>query len=393
MSQLPWSELLANALADKRAAGRYRRVRTRLGEQGVNVVIGGKPLRSFCSNDYLGLAAHPELKKAFIEAATAEGVGSGAAHLLSGHSQYHQQLEEALAEFTGQQRVLLFSSGYQANLGVIDGLLARGDTVIQDKLNHASLLDGGHLSAASQTRYLHADMSALARRLQQTGDDGHRLVVSDGVFSMDGDLAPLPELLALAKTHNAGVLIDDAHGLGVLGEHGKGCVEHWGVSSEEAPIVMGTFGKAFGTAGAFIAADEVVIETLIQQSRTFVYTTAQPAAIAAATLASLTLMETESWRREHLQALIQQFRRGAEALGLTLMPSMTAIQPIVLGDVEEAVRVGQALEEKGFLVGVIRPPTVPEGSARLRVTLSAAHTEQDVQQLLAALEAVLCTAA
>lgn len=393
MSQLPWSELLANALADKHAAGRYRRVRTRLGEQGVNVVIDGKPLRSFCSNDYLGLAAHPELKKAFIEAATAEGVGSGAAHLLSGHSQYHQQLEEALAAFTGQQRVLLFSSGYQANLGVIDGLLARGDTVIQDKLNHASLLDGGRLSVATQTRYLHSDMSALAYRLQQEKGNGHRLVVSDGVFSMDGDLAPLPDLLALAKTHKAAVLIDDAHGFGVLGDHGKGCLEHWAIPLENQPIVMGTFGKAFGTAGAFVAADEVVIDTLIQQSRTFVYTTAQPAAIAAATLASLTLMETESWRREHLQALIQQFRRGAEALGLTLMSSMTAIQPIVLGEVEEAVRVGQALEEKGFLVGVIRPPTVPEGSARLRITLSAAHTEQDVQQLLEALEAVLCTAA
>jgi 8-amino-7-oxononanoate synthase len=350
-------------------------------------------MRSFCSNDYLGLAAHPDLKKAFIDAVNAEGVGSGAAHLLSGHSQYHQQLEEALIEYTGQQRVLLFSSGYQANLGVIDGLLSRGDNVIQDKLNHASLLDGGRLSAASQTRYLHADMSALARRLQQTGDDGHRLVVSDGVFSMDGDLAPLPDLLALAKTHNAGVLIDDAHGLGVLGDKGKGCLEHWGIPSDDVPIVMGTFGKAFGTAGAFVAADEVVIETLIQQSRTFVYTTAQPAAIAAATLASLKLVETESWRRDHLQTLIQQFRVGASEIGLTLMASVTAIQPIVLGGVEQAVRVGQALENKGFLVGVIRPPTVPEGAARLRITLSAAHTEQDVQHLLDALEAVLCTAA
>ena len=392
MSQLPWSDLLANALADKQAAGRYRRVRTRLGEQGVNVVIDGKAMRSFCSNDYLGLAAHSELKNAFIEVANVEGVGSGAAHLLSGHSQYHQQLEEALAAFTGQQRVLLFSSGYQANLGVIDGLLSRGDKVIQDKLNHASLLDGGRLSAATQTRYRHADMSALAHRLQHAEGDGHRLVVSDGVFSMDGDLAPLSDLLALAKTHQAGVLIDDAHGFGVLGDKGKGSLEHWAISSEDAPIVMGTFGKAFGTAGAFVAADEVVIETLIQQSRTFVYTTAQPAAIAAATLASLKLMETESWRREHLQVLIQQFRLGAEALGLTLMSSMTAIQPIVLGDVEEAVRVGQALEEKGFLVGVIRPPTVPEGLARLRITLSAAHTEQDVRHLLDALEAVICTA-
>jgi 8-amino-7-oxononanoate synthase len=364
-----------------------------LGAQGVNVVLDGKPMLSFCSNDYLGLATHPNIKKAFIDAVNAEGVGSGAAHLLSGHSRTHQQLEDALVEFTGQQRVLLFSSGYQANLGVIDGLMSRGDKVIQDKLNHASLLDGGRLSEATQVRYPHADMSGLERRLVQADTaDGRCLVVSDGVFSMDGDIVPLPELLALSKKHHAGVLIDDAHGLGVLGAKGKGCLEHWQIESDSLPIVMGTFGKAFGTAGAFVAADEVVIETLIQQSRTFVYTTAQPAAIAAATLASLKLVETEHWRREKLQALIQQFRLGAKELGLTLMDSMTAIQPLVLGDVEQAVRVGKALEDKGFLVGVIRPPTVPEGAARLRVTLSATHTEQDVNQLLDALEAVLCIA-
>jgi len=393
VASLPWSSSLASALADRQAAGRYRRVRTRLGAQGVNVVLDGKPMLSFCSNDYLGLATHPNIKKAFIGTANAEGVGSGAAHLLSGHSRTHQQLENALVEFTGQQRVLLFSSGYQANLGVIDGLMSRGDKVIQDKLNHASLLDGGRLSEATQVRYPHADMSRLERRLVQADTaDGRCLVVSDGVFSMDGDIVPLPELLALSKKHHAGVLIDDAHGLGVLGAKGKGCLEHWQIESDSLPIVMGTFGKAFGTAGAFVAADEVVIETLIQQSRTFVYTTAQPAAIAAATLASLKLVETEHWRREKLQALIQQFRLGAKELGLTLMDSMTAIQPLVLGDVEQAVRVGKALEDKGFLVGVIRPPTVPEGAARLRVTLSATHTEQDVNQLLDALEAVLCIA-
>jgi 8-amino-7-oxononanoate synthase len=390
VASLPWSSSLASALAGRQAAGRYRRVRTRLGAQGVNVVLDGKPMLSFCSNDYLGLATHLNIKKAFIDTANAEGVGSGAAHLLSGHSRSHQQLEEALVEFTGQRRVLLFSSGYQANLGVIDGLMSRGDKVIQDKLNHASLLDGGRLSEATQVRYPHADMSALERRLVQT--DSRCLVVSDGVFSMDGDIVPLPELLALSKKHHAGVLIDDAHGLGVLGAKGKGCLEHWQIESDSLPIVMGTFGKAFGTAGAFVAADEVVIETLIQQSRTFVYTTAQPAAIAAATLASLELVETEHWRREKLQALIQQFRLGAKELGLTLMDSMTAIQPLVLADVEQAVRVGKALEGKGFLVGVIRPPTVPEGAARLRVTLSATHTEQDVSQLIDALEAVLCIA-
>lgn len=389
MASLPWSNSLADALADKATAGRYRRVRTRLGEQGVNVVIDGKKMCSFCSNDYLGLAAHPDLKKAFVDAVDKEGVGSGAAHLLSGHSQYHQQLEEALAEFTGQQRVLLFSSGYQANLGVIDGLMSRGDRVIQDKLNHASLLDGGRLSEAKQIRYQHSDMPALERRLVNSDNEGHCLIVSDGVFSMDGDIVALPDLLALAEQYQAGVLIDDAHGFGVLGAHGKGCLEHWQITPDKSPIVMGTFGKAFGTAGAFVAADEVVIETLIQQSRTFVYTTAQPAAIAAATLASLKLIETDHWRRTHLWALIKQFRQGAGELGLKLTDSMTAIQPIVLNHVEQTLRVGHALEEKGFLVGVIRPPTVPEGTSRLRVTLSAAHTEQDVTQLLNALETVL----
>jgi len=391
VASLPWSTALLTALAERQLAGRYRQVRTRSGEQGVNVIIDGKAMLSFCSNDYLGLAAHPAIKKAFINAAESEGVGSGAAHLLSGHSRYHQQLEEALADFTGQQAVLLFSSGYQANLGVIDGLMSRGDVVIQDKLNHASLLDGSRLSTATQWRYQHADMQALTRRLSQTESTERRLIVTDGVFSMDGDLAPLEQLTQLAQDHQAAVLVDDAHGIGVIGQHGRGCVEHWQIVTAHLPIVMGTFGKAFGTSGAFVAADKEVIDTLIQHARTFVYTTAQPAAIAAASLASLTLVEAESWRREKLHALIAQFRQGAAELGLALIESMTAIQPIVIGDDKQAMAIGQALEAKGFLVAVIRPPTVPEGSARLRVTLSANHTEQNIKQLLDALEAVICT--
>lgn len=343
---------------------------------------------SFCSNDYLGLANHPELKKAFIDAVDKEGVGSGAAHLLTGHSRYHQALEQALSEFTGQQKVLLFSSGYQANLGIIDGLMNRGDVVIQDKLNHASLLDGGRLSAADQLRYKHADMVALSTRLQQSEQVNHRLIVSDGVFSMDGDIAPLPEIIAQAKQHNTAVMIDDAHGLGVLGKSGRGSVEHWNVATEDIPIVMGTFGKAFGTAGAFVAADEEVIDTLVQQARTYVYTTAQPAAIAAATLASLKLVQQENWRREKLHTLIAQFRAGTKALGLQLSDSLTPIQPVLIGDDKKAISVGKALEEKGILVGVIRPPTVPEGSARLRITLSANHTEQQVKKLLEVLESI-----
>ena len=388
MSSLPWSQQLADELATRQVVGRYRQQRTRFGEQGVEIVVDGQKRLSFCSNDYLGLATHPALKKAFIDAVEQQGVGSGAAHLLTGHSQYHEALEEALADFTGQQKVLLFSSGYQANMGLIDGLMARGDVVIQDKLNHASLLDGGRLSAADQLRYRHADMAALSTRLQQSQSTSHRLIVSDGVFSMDGDLAPLPDIIALAKKHNTGVIIDDAHGFGVLGSHGRGSIEHWQIAAEDAPIVVGTFGKAFGTAGAFVAADEVVIDSLIQHARTYVYTTAQPAAIAAATLASLKLIQQEQWRRDKLQTLVAQFRKGALALGLDLMDSLTPIQPVLIGDDQRAIKIGKALEQHGILVGVIRPPTVPAGSARLRITFSANHSEQQVTRLLDALEAV-----
>jgi len=263
--------------------------------------------------------------------------------------------------------------------------------VIQDKLNHASLLDGGRLSTAKSWRYHHADMGSLQRRLRQTEDSDCRLVVTDGVFSMDGDLAPLQPLIQLTQKHQAALMVDDAHAIGVLGKHGRGSVEHWQVKAEHMPIVMGTLGKAFGTAGAFVAADKDVIETLIQQSRTFVYTTAQPAAVAAASLASLVLVRTENWRREKLQTLIEQFRKGAAELGLATMNSLTPIQPIMIGDDKKAIVIGQELESRGFLLGVIRTPTVPLGSARLRVTLSTNHTEQNIKQLLEALEDVICT--
>ncbi|MDT8371698.1 MAG: 8-amino-7-oxononanoate synthase [Gammaproteobacteria bacterium] len=389
MATLPWSEQLAGELSERKTRGRYRQQRVRSGQQGVDITLDGQRFLSFCSNDYLGLANHPALKKAFIDSVEHDGVGSGAAHLLTGHSRFHDELEQALADFTGHQRALLFSSGYQANLGVIDGLMARDDVIIQDKLNHASLLDGGRLALAKQLRYQHNDMTALARRLISTQSVERKLIVSDGVFSMDGDIAPLADIMDLANTYQAGVVIDDAHGFGVLGQTGRGSIEHWQLSADNLPIVVGTFGKAFGTAGAFVAADNDVIETLIQQARSYVYTTAQPAAIAAATLASLKLGQTETWRREKLQALIAQFRNGAEQLGLELMQSFTAIQPVVIGDDQKAIQTGKALEQKGLLVGVIRPPTVPEASARLRITLSVNHTEQHVVQLLTALEQIL----
>ena len=386
MAKLPWHNELTAALAERKAAGRYRQNRLRVGEQGVHIHLGNKPILSFCSNDYLGLAAHPDIKQTFKEAVDKEGVGSGAAHLLTGHSYYHQALEEKLADFTGQQRVLLFSTGYMANLGVIDGLLNRGDAVIQDKWNHASLLDGGRLTDADQLRYPHADMSLLHKRLHNAATAKHRLIVSDGVFSMDGDIAPLPEIMVLSEQHHAAVLIDDAHGFGVIGEGGRGTVSHFQITPDKAPIVVGTLGKAIGTGGAFVAADELVIETLIQQARSYVYTTAQPPAIAAATLVSLDLVESEQWRRDQLQQLIQQFRQGAKQLGLELMSSETPIQPVIIGEDKKALEIGAKLEEQGILVGVIRPPTVPKNTARLRITFSAAHTEQDVDRLLIALE-------
>lgn len=388
MATLPWSEQLKADLEQRKQLGRFRQQRVRSGEQGVDVIIDGQRFVSFCSNDYLGLANHPEITQAFIKTAEQEGVGSGAAHLLTGHSASHQQLEQALAEFTGQQRCLLFSSGYQANIGVIAGLMGRDDLVLQDKLNHASLLDGGRLSAATQRRYQHNSMTALSYRLNNAEQGQRKLIVSDGVFSMDGDIVKLPELMQLSQQHHAGVLIDEAHALGVLGQSGAGTIEHYQLSHQQQPMIMGTFGKAFGTAGAFVAADEDVIETLIQQARSYIYTTAQPAAIAAATLVSLRLVQSETWRREKLHSLIQQFRQGAEQIGLALMDSMTAIQPIVIGDDKKALAIGQQLEQRGILVGVIRPPTVPEGSARLRITLSAQHSEQQVKQLLDALEQV-----
>lgn len=385
MSQLPWHSQLQQTISDRKAAGLYRRARLRDGEQGVEVVLDGRKMLSFSSNDYLGLAGHPVLKKAFIEALDREGVGSGAAHLLTGHSRYHHQLEQALAEFTGQQRVMLFSTGYMANIGVIDGLLSKSDVVVQDKLNHASLLDGGRLSDAQQLRYPHADMRLLHQRLHTAANSQHKLIVSDGVFSMDGDIAPLAEIMALADQHKAGVLIDDAHGLGVLGQNGGGIIEHFGLTQHK-PILVGTFGKAFGTAGAFVAADDIVIDTLIQQARSFIYTTAQPPAIAAATLVSLQLIQQESWRRDKLHQLIKQLRDGAAQLGLPLMPSQTAIQPLLIGDDKKALKLGQDLEQHGILTGVIRPPTVPKDTARLRITLSAAHETEHIEKLLHALE-------
>ena len=339
---------------------------------------------SFCSNDYLGLANHPDLIKALQDEAQKYGVGSGAAHLVTGHTTAHHALEEELAEFTGRPRALLFSTGYMANLGVASALLERGDSLFEDRLNHASLVDAGLLSRASLKRYRHADMTSLRQQLA-TADKGRRMIASDGVFSMDGDMAPLPELAELAKKADAWLLVDDAHGLGVLGESGQGTLSHFKLNNEDVPILMGTLGKAFGTFGAFVAGSEELIETLIQHASSYIYTTAPPAAVAEATRVSLRLVQQENWRRERLQSLISRFHAAAVELGLPLMDSLTPIQPILAGSAERALEWSHQLEAQGILVMPIRPPTVPQGSARLRITFSARHTEGQLDRLLSAL--------
>lgn len=377
---------LSAELERLRREGLYRRRRITEGPQGPQMVVDGRPVLAFCSNDYLGLAAHPEVTAAFIRGAQTYGVGSGAAHLVNGHSRAHHALEEALAEFTGRERALLFSTGYMANLGIAQALAGRGDGVFEDRLNHASLLDAGLACGARFSRYAHADAADLERRLQRQAG-GQRLILTDGVFSMDGDLAPLPELARLARRHGAWLMVDDAHGLGVLGAGGGGSLEHYGLDAQAVPILMGTLGKALGAAGAFVAGSAELIEYLIQRARTYIYTTAQPPAVAEAARTALELVRREPWRREHLQALVRRFRTGAEQLGLRLMDSITPIQPILVGEAEAALRLSRRLLEQGLLVPAIRPPTVPRGTARLRVTLSAAHTEAQVDRLLEALAA------
>ncbi|MFJ2549807.1 8-amino-7-oxononanoate synthase [Pseudomonas sp. NPDC087612] len=370
-------------LEQRRAADLYRQRPLLQSPQGPEVVVDGQPLLAFCSNDYLGLANHPEVIAAWRAGAERWGVGGGASHLVIGHSSPHHAVEEALAELTGRPRALLFTTGYMANLGALTALVGQGDTVLQDRLNHASLLDAGLLSGARFNRYLHNDAQSLASRLDKAV--GNTLVVTDGVFSMDGDLADLPALAAAANARDAWLMVDDAHGLGTLGRNGGGIVEHFGLTLAQVPVLIGTLGKACGTAGAFVAGSEELIECLIQFARPYIYTTSQPPALACATLRSLELLRSEHWRREHLAALIQQFRCGAEQIGLQLMDSFTPIQPILIGDSARALRLSQLLRERGLLVTAIRPPTVPTGSARLRVTLSAAHSAAQVQLLLNAL--------
>lgn len=376
---------LRAALDERRDLHRYRSRLTQQAHCGREALIDGVRYLNFASNDYLGLANHPDVTDAFKRGANEFGVGSGASHLVSGHSQYHHALEEQLADFCQRPRVLLFSTGYMANLGVLSALLSSADAVFEDKLNHASLLDGGLASGARFRRFLHADVASLEKQIGDS-DARRKLVVTDGVFSMDGDIAPLTEMARTVRAHQAWLMVDDAHGVGVLGKNGRGVIE--ALSDEDQPqVLMATLGKAFGTFGAFVAGSEELIETLIQFSRSYIYTTALPPAVAAASLASLTLLREEHWRREKLITLIERFRQGAQQLGLSLLPSTTPIQPLLIGSDQKVMALNELLRQRGLLVGAIRPPTVAPGSARLRITISAAHEESDIDALLAALDA------
>jgi 8-amino-7-oxononanoate synthase len=374
------------AALEARALKRARQIVE--GPPGVELRIGDRQLVNFSSNDYLGLAAHPELRAALLRGAERYGVGAGAAHLVTGHTRAHHALEEELAAFTGRPRALLFSTGYMANLGIVSALAGAGDLALEDELNHASLLDAGLLAGARFKRYAHADAEAAATALAAS-EAKQKLLLTDGVFSMDGDIAPLPALAAAAAAHGATLVVDDAHGLGVVGAGGRGTLEHHGLGPAEVPVLMGTLGKAFGCAGAFVAGSVALIEWLENRARTYIYTTASPPALAEAARAALALSQREGWRRERLGVLIARFRAGAAELGLRVLPSTTPIQPIVVGDAAATLAAAAALREAGLLVTPIRPPTVPEGSARLRVTLSTAHSEAQVDRLLAALERAL----
>ena len=349
---------------------------------------------NFCSNDYLGLARDPGVTAAMAEAAQRYGAGAGASHLVSGHGAEHEALERELAEFTGRARALVFSTGYMANLGVLGALAGRDDLLLGDELNHASLIDAARLVRSTHLqRYAHGD--AEAARAALAAHDAHdtqhagAFLITDGVFSMDGDLAPLPALAQAAQAHGAWLVVDDAHGIGVVGATGGGGCEHFGLDARDVPVLIGTFGKALGTFGAFVAGDDDVIELLLQRARTYIYTTALPPPVAAATRRALRIVREEPWRREILQARIAQFREGAAKRGLAVTPSTTPIQPLILGSPAAALEASSRLAAAGHRVTAIRPPTVPEGTARLRITLSAAHTAQQVESLLAALEAAL----
>lgn len=377
---------LEQQLAQLDAQSLRRRRRTTESPCAPRVQVDGRAMLAFCSNDYLGLAAHPRIVNALQEGASIYGAGSGASHLISGHSRAHAELEERLAEFVSPQiadaRALYFCTGYMANIAILSALAGSGADLFSESLNHASLIDGARLSRANVHVYPHGDLEKLAALLAAS-TASNKMVVTDSVFSMDGDLAALPQLLALCEQHDAWLVVDDAHGFGVLGEHGRGVLEHFALRSPNL-VYMGTLGKAAGVAGAFVAAHKSAIEWMVQRARPYIYTTAAPPAVAHALLTSLDIIEGAEGaeRRAHLQTLIAQWRSALQLQRWQALASDTAIQPVVIGANDEAMKIAAALYEQNIWVPAIRPPTVPAGTARLRVTLSAAHTAADVAQLV-----------
>ena len=390
MTRLP--EFLQARLAERRAQQLYRSHKTLAAAPGPVALVDGRELVAFSSNDYLGLAAHPDVIAAQQRGA-ALGAGATASHLVNGHFAIHQQLQDKIAEVTGREAALLFGSGYMANVGVINALVGRGDTVVQDKLNHASLIDGGRLSGAQYLRFIHNDLDALEVQLRRAREKGtgNILLAVDGVYSMDGDTAPLAQMAALCARYDAWLMVDEAHGFGAMGSDlfpHAGSVAAAGLDQDSAPIVMGTLGKAAGNAGAFVAGSKALIDYLTQFARTYIYTTGMPPAIAAGCVRALELMQ-ELPLQQTLVARIAYFRQRAAVLGLPLEASASAIQPLVLGCEKTVLRVSEALQASGYLVGAIRPPTVPAGTARLRITLSALHSEEQIDGLLNALNSAL----
>jgi 8-amino-7-oxononanoate synthase len=388
-----FSQQLQDSLTDRKSQGLYRQRQSISSPQGTEVALDGKKLINFCSNDYLGLANHPEILTSAKRAVDSYGVGSGASHLVVGHSTAHHALEEELAEFTGRSRALLFSSGYMANLGVLSTLATKKDCIFEDKLNHASLLDGGLFSGAVFKRYPHLDTEQLSQLLNKQSTKENRFIVSDGVFSMDGDFADLPSLINLARQSQSQLMIDDAHGFGVLGKNGGGLAEYYreqgnDINENNLSILVGTLGKAFGTQGAFVAGSDALIESLIQYCRPYIYTTAISPVLAEATRTSLQLVQKENWRREHLQSLISEFRSRCQALGYSLTDSITPIQGLILGEAETSLLASQLLMNEGLYVSAIRPPTVPKRTSRLRITFSAGHSIEQLNTLLNALEKI-----
>jgi len=380
------SDLIGELAGQLRSREKKNLFRQRLaldGPQGPRVSVDGREYLAFCSNDYLGLANHPQLIAAACEGARQYGVGAAASHLISGHFSAHHALEEALARFTGFPKALLFSTGYMANAGVATAVLSRGDVIFGDKLNHASLNDAVLVSRAKFSRYPHIDMAGLERQLAAS-HARCELVLTDAVFSMDGDIAPVARLLELCEKYDAWLMLDDAHGFGVLGPQGRGTAAYLDIHSPRI-IYMATLGKAAGVFGAFVAAEPEIIETLIQQARSYIYTTAAPPLLSHVLLKSLKLIEDEEWRREKLMQLCAALKQEVGSLRWKQVPSITPIQPLIVGGNEQTLKISAALRERGILVPAIRPPTVPQGTARLRISLSASHTAEDVARLGAAL--------